>query len=59
MSNSKKAPHLAAVDDIEQRRDAGPRAQAPPSIPELERHATVLRIDCVRMLAVAKSGHLD
>jgi transketolase len=29
------------------------------SIPELARWATVLRIDCVRMLAVAKSGHLD
>ena len=30
-----------------------------PSIAELERYATVLRINCVRMLAVAKSGHLD
>ncbi|HMA28059.1 MAG TPA: transketolase [Solirubrobacterales bacterium] len=30
-----------------------------PSIAELERSATVLRIHCVRMLAVAKSGHLD
>ena len=59
MTNSKKAPHLAAVDDIETRRDPGKRAQGVPSIPELERHATVLRIDCVRMLAVAKSGHLD
>jgi transketolase len=29
------------------------------SIAELERFATVLRINCVRMLAVAKSGHLD
>jgi len=29
------------------------------SIEELERWATALRIDCVRMLAVAKSGHLD
>src|SRR6478672_9005302 len=29
------------------------------SIAELERQATVLRINCVRMLAVAKSGHLD
>jgi len=29
------------------------------SIEELERQATVLRINCVRMLAVAKSGHLD
>jgi transketolase len=31
----------------------------PASIAQLERWATVLRIDCVRMLAVAKSGHLD
>lgn len=31
----------------------------PASIRQLERWATVLRIDCVRMLAVAKSGHLD
>lgn len=30
-----------------------------PTIPELERWATVLRMHCVRMLAVAKSGHLD
>jgi transketolase len=30
-----------------------------PSIAELDRYATVLRINCVRMLAVAKSGHLD
>jgi transketolase len=59
MTNSKKAPHLAAVDDIETRRDSGKRTEGVPTIPELERHATVLRIDCVRMLAVAKSGHLD
>ena len=30
-----------------------------PSIEELERYATVLRLHCVNMLAVAKSGHLD
>ena len=35
------------------------KAGGKPSIAELERWATVLRIDCVRMLAVAKSGHLD
>ena len=29
------------------------------SIAELERYATVLRMHCVNMLAVAKSGHLD
>lgn len=36
-----------------------PTSGEPASILELERWATVLRIDCVRMLAVAKSGHLD
>jgi transketolase len=30
-----------------------------PDVAELERYATILRINCVRMLAVAKSGHLD
>jgi len=30
-----------------------------PTIEELERWATMLRAECVRMLAVAKSGHLD
>jgi transketolase len=30
-----------------------------PSIAEVERYATVLRMHCVNMLAVAKSGHLD
>jgi transketolase len=36
-----------------------PAAGEQPSIAELERYATLLRINCVRMLAVAKSGHLD
>jgi transketolase len=36
-----------------------PAAGKQRSIAELERYATVLRIHCVRMLAVAKSGHLD
>jgi transketolase len=36
-----------------------PAAGEQPSIHELERYATLLRINCVRMLAVAKSGHLD
>lgn len=36
-----------------------PTDGAPASIADLERWATVMRIDCVRMLAVAKSGHLD
>jgi transketolase len=59
MSKSKKVPHLAAVDDVEERRSPRRHTDSPPSIADLERHATVLRIDCVRMLAVAKSGHLD
>ncbi len=36
-----------------------PAAGEQPSIADLERYATLLRINCVRMLAVAKSGHLD
>jgi transketolase len=48
--------HLKPVPDPEPRRET--RGE-PASIAELERYATILRIDCVRMLAVAKSGHLD
>jgi transketolase len=47
--------HLKPVPDPEPERQPGEK----PSIPELERYATVLRRHCVRMLAVAKSGHLD
>lgn len=47
--------HLTPVPDPEPPVVAGNE----PSIAELERYATVLRINCVRMLAVAKSGHLD
>jgi transketolase len=47
--------HLKPVPDPEPTAVTG---QAP-SIAELERYATILRITCVRMLAVAKSGHLD
>ena len=48
-------PHLQPVPD-----PAPPaREGREPSIAELERYATILRINCVRMLAVAKSGHLD
>jgi len=56
-----KAPHLTPVENIRadgSGQDALPRARLH-TIAELERYATVLRIDCVRMLAVAKSGHLD
>jgi len=47
--------HLTPVPDPEPTAISGRE----PSIAELERYATVLRINCVRMLAVAKSGHLD
>src|ERR687891_2516549 len=50
--------HLRPVPDPKPPPKAAER-ETQPSIPELERWATVLRIDCVRMLAVAKSGHLD
>jgi transketolase len=60
MSKSKKAPHLAAVEAADGTASVSPPAKgAEHTIPELERYATLLRIDCVRMLAVAKSGHLD
>src|SRR5919201_5294682 len=60
MAKPKKAPHLTAVRD-RQGAAEGPRPldREQHSIAELERYATLLRIDCVRMLAVAKSGHLD
>jgi len=48
--------HLRPVPDPEPRHE---QRGEPLSIEELERCATVLRIQCVRMLAVAKSGHLD
>ena len=60
MAKGKKASHLTAVgDELEADRSLQPVARARHSIEELERYATLLRIDCVRMLAVAKSGHLD
>jgi len=48
--------HLKPVPDSSESASEAPRNH---SIPEIERFATVLRMDCVRMLAVAKSGHLD
>jgi transketolase len=51
--------HLTPVPDPKPPPRLVERGEAQPTIPELERWATVLRIDCVRMLAVAKSGHLD
>jgi transketolase len=51
--------HLRPVPDPKPPPKLDERQKEAPSIAELERWATVLRIDCVRMLAVAKSGHLD
>jgi transketolase len=51
--------HLTPVPDPKPPPKLAGREDAKPRITELERWATVLRIDCVRMLAVAKSGHLD
>jgi transketolase len=51
--------HLRPVPDPKPPPARGPSGHAVPTVPELERWATVLRMDCVRMLAVAKSGHLD
>jgi transketolase len=59
MTKGKKAAHLTAVGDRRPERPLTPLGRPQPSIQELERYATLLRIDCVRMLAVAKSGHLD
>ncbi len=54
-ANLATVSHLRPVPDPQ---PPSPEASAP-GIPELERWATVLRAECVRMLAVAKSGHLD
>ena len=52
--------HLRPVPDPKPPQRSGERdPEAAPTSAELERWATLLRIDCVRMLAVAKSGHLD
>ncbi len=51
--------HLHSVPDPHPPSQASTRGERAPSSAELERWATVLRIECVRMLAVAKSGHLD
>jgi transketolase len=59
MAKANKAPHLTAVSDDRDADRPPASEQAQPSVQALERYATLLRIDCVRMLAVAKSGHLD
>jgi transketolase len=51
--------HLQPVPDPKPPARTRDRTEDVPTIAELERWATLLRIDCVRMLAVAKSGHLD
>jgi transketolase len=51
--------HLRPVPDPKPPVRAGEHGGAEATIPELERWATLLRVECVRMLAVAKSGHLD
>jgi len=51
--------HLRPVPDLKPPARSAGESEPAPSNAELERWATVLRIDCVRMLAVAKSGHLD
>lgn len=57
-ANLARVSHLRSVPDpVPAHRDGDEGRQ--PSIAELERWATALRIDCVSMLAVAKSGHLD
>ena len=53
---SRQVQHLKPVPDPTPQ---PPAAGHQPSIAELERYATLLRIHCVRMVAVAKAGHLD
>jgi transketolase len=57
-ANLANVAHLRPVPDPKPPSRPTEREGAP-SIAELERWATVLRIECTRMLAVAKSGHLD
>jgi transketolase len=53
---SRQVQHLKPVPDPTPQ---PPAAGEQPTIAELDRYATVLRIHCVRMIAVAKAGHLD
>jgi transketolase len=57
-ANLADVAHLRPVPDPKPPSRPTEREDAP-TITELERWATVLRIECTRMLAVAKSGHLD
>lgn len=58
-ANLARVSHLRPVPDPKPPPGNGEEAGRQASIAELERWATALRIDCVSMLAVAKSGHLD
>lgn len=58
-ANLAAVSHLRSVPDPRPPSKELARGERTPSIEELERWATVLRVECVRMLAVAKSGHLD
>ena len=57
-ANLANVAHLRPVPDPKPPSRPTEREEAP-SVAQLERWATVLRIECTRMLAVAKSGHLD
>jgi transketolase len=58
-ANLAAVTHLRPVPDPNPPPRLAEREGQQPTTAELERWATVLRLDCVRMLAVAKSGHLD
>src|SRR5690349_9850481 len=58
-ANLAAVTHLRPVPDPKPPPRLAERGKAQPQVADLERWATVLRLDCVRMLAVAKSGHLD
>jgi transketolase len=58
-ANLARVSHLRPVPDPQPPNHEGSGEAVRPSVAELERWATVLRSDCVRMVAVAKAGHLD
>ena len=58
-ANLARVTHLRPVPDPKPPARHGELAGGPATVAELERWATLLRSECVRMLAVAKSGHLD
>jgi transketolase len=58
-ANLAQVTHLRPVPDLKPPARHGESSSEPATVAELERWATLLRSECVRMLAVAKSGHLD